>query len=80
MGDLGNGISIFSIPQIYDIQGDRKKLVSELWDKDDKMLGADYNEEVVKHLKSNVATLDEQIAVLESRPEIHRGIGSITYG
>ncbi|KAJ5676434.1 hypothetical protein N7536_012606 [Penicillium majusculum] len=58
-----------SIRQMYRLQEDRKKLVFELFDKDDKLLGDEYDEELVKGLKSKVASLDEEIAVLKHRPE-----------
>ncbi|CAI7592048.1 unnamed protein product [Penicillium glandicola] len=61
-----------SIAQMNRLQEDRNGLERDLWDKDDKLLGDDYDEEVVKSLKSQVATLDEEISVLEPRPEIRQ--------
>jgi hypothetical protein len=61
-----------SIRQMHRLQKDRKEVVFELWNKDDKLLGDEYDEEVVKGLKTNVACLGEEIAVLELRPEIRQ--------
>ncbi|CAG7990731.1 unnamed protein product [Penicillium salamii] len=61
-----------SIRQMYRLRKDRENVVSELWDKDDRLLGDEYDEEVVKGLKTNVACLDEEIAVLELRPEVRQ--------
>jgi hypothetical protein len=57
-----------SIRQMHRLQKYRNKVVFGLWNKDDKLLGDEYDE-VVKGLKTNVASLDEEIAVLERRPE-----------
>ncbi|KAJ6105216.1 hypothetical protein N7523_010290 [Penicillium sp. IBT 18751x] len=61
-----------SIPQIHQLQGDKKELERELWDKDDRLLGEEYDENLVQRLKFEVASIDEQIALLENRSEIQK--------
>ncbi|KAJ5165925.1 hypothetical protein N7492_006221 [Penicillium capsulatum] len=55
------------IPQVDHLEGQREELKRLLWDKDDRILGDAYDEKEVKRLKSEVATIDEQIAPLETR-------------
>ncbi|OQD78794.1 hypothetical protein PENANT_c080G08542 [Penicillium antarcticum] len=61
-----------SIPQIYQLQHDRKQPEYELWDKDDRLLGDEYDEALVQRLKMEAAVTDDQIALLENRPEIQK--------
>ncbi|KAJ5923536.1 hypothetical protein N7454_008781 [Penicillium verhagenii] len=61
-----------SIPEIYRLQSDRKRLENELWDKDDRLLGDEYDEALAQRLKNEAAVTDDQIALLENRPEVQK--------
>lgn len=61
-----------SIPEIYRLRQDRKELAKEIWNRDDKLLGNEYDEQVVKDLKSKLASLDEEISLIKRRPEIRQ--------
>ncbi|KAJ5789120.1 uncharacterized protein N7518_006131 [Penicillium psychrosexuale] len=61
-----------NIPRIYQLQYDRKQLEFELFDKDDRLLGGEYNEALVQRLKREVSIVDDEIALLGTRPEIRK--------
>ena len=48
----------------------KKKLEVELFDKDDRLLGEEYDKDLVEQLKSKIATLNEQSISLYQRPEV----------
>ena len=51
---------------------ERKELRKELFTKDDPLLGDEYDEDIVLQLRSKIASLEEQIASLEQRPEVRK--------
>lgn len=59
-----------SVSKLFQLQGDMKSLVREIWDKDDRMLGDEYDEDLVRRLKTQVTQLRKRIATFETRPEI----------
>lgn len=61
-----------SVSQIDQLQDGRKELEKELWDKDDRLLGDEYDEALVQRLNMEVAVINGQIALLEKRPEVKR--------
>ena len=61
-----------SIPRLYQLQYDRKQLEFKLFDKDDRLLGDEYDEALVQRLKREVSIVDDEIALLGTRPEIRK--------
>ncbi|CRL30029.1 Ankyrin repeat-containing domain [Penicillium camemberti] len=61
-----------TIRQMHRLQKDREQVLFDLWNKDDRLLGDEYDEEAVKGLKTNVACLGEKIGALELRPEVRQ--------
>ena len=47
-----------------------KTLDREIWDKDDRMLEDEYDEDLVRRLRTQVTQIRQRIATLETRPEI----------
>ncbi|KAH8432440.1 uncharacterized protein LDX57_010076 [Aspergillus melleus] len=60
------------IQQLYRLQEQKEQLEYELFDKDDRLLGEEYDNELVKCLKTQIARLSEIIASLETRSEVER--------
>lgn len=61
-----------TIRQMHRLQKDREQVLFDLWNKDDRLLGDEYDEEAVKGLKTNVACLGEKIGAVELRPEVRQ--------
>lgn len=59
-----------SISKLFQLQDDMKTLDREIWDKDDRMLEDEYDEDLLRPLKTQVTQLRKQIATFETRPEI----------
>lgn len=59
-----------TITRFYRLQQEKGKLDLELFDKDDRLLGEEYDERIVEQLKSKIARLDEQLVSLEKRFEV----------
>lgn len=59
-----------SIPKLFQLLDDTKALDRELWNKDDRMLEDEYDEDLVRRLKMQVAELRKQIVLLKTRPQM----------
>lgn len=59
-----------SIPQLCQLRKEKRELERELFDKDDRLLGEEYDERLVEQLKMNIANLNEQGVSLEKLSEV----------
>ncbi|KMU81611.1 hypothetical protein CISG_09224 [Coccidioides immitis RMSCC 3703] len=59
-----------TISQLYDLRNQKRALEFELFDKDDRLLGEEYDEDLAKQLKTKLENLMGQIDSLRNRSEI----------
>ncbi|KAL4765927.1 ankyrin repeat domain-containing protein [Aspergillus foveolatus] len=58
------------VRKFYQLRKDKKELDLQLFDKDDRLLGDEYDEGLVKQLKEKVATIDRKLVTLKGQREV----------